>query len=205
VDERSRAHWERIYREKPPTSLPWYQREATVSLDLIKFSRVALDAPLVDVGAGTSTLVDGLLARGHTEVFLLDIADAAFAPTRRRLGPRANDVQYISADIATWRPVHTFGLWHDRALFHFMTEPAARDAYRATLRAALAPRGKVIVGVLGPGGPAQCGGLPVQRYSVEALAQELRPVARLIDSRTEVHRTPAGVAEPYVYALFERA
>jgi hypothetical protein len=183
----------------------WYQLNATTSLDLVAASKVGKASPIVDVGAGASTLVDGLLARGYTEVFLLDVADTAFTPTRRRLAARSAEVQYIVADVATWRPVHRFGLWHDRALFHFMTDAAKRNAYKDTLRAALGPQGKAIVATFALDGPERCSGLPVQRYSAETLAKELGGVLRLLESRQEIHRTPTGATQSFVYGLFERA
>jgi hypothetical protein len=205
ADEVTRAHWERTYAEHAATELSWYQARATVSMELIAASRVGLAEPLVDVGAGASWLVDGLLKRGHSEVSLVDIAESSFAATKRRLGARSAEVQFIAADVATWRPVYRFALWHDRALFHFMTDRAKKDAYRATLRAALGAHGKAIVATFALDGPERCSGLPVCRYSAETLSAELQGVVKMIDSRREVHRTPAGKEQAFVYGLFERA
>ncbi|HEY2511663.1 MAG TPA: class I SAM-dependent methyltransferase [Polyangiaceae bacterium] len=202
--EASLAHWQRIHSERQPTEVSWYQRTPATSLDLVKAARIGKDIPIVDVGAGASTLVDGLLERGYREIYLLDIADAAFASTRRRLGARASHVQTIAADVAAWRPVHTFGLWHDRALFHFMTEPSQRDAYRETLRAALAPTGKAIVATFADDGPSKCSGLPVVRYSPEGLAFEFNGLLTPLESRREQHTTPGGATQSFVYTLFER-
>ena len=204
-DEARRAHWERIHTDRLPTEVSWYQRTAATSLDLVKAARIGADTPIVDVGAGASTFVDGLLERGLREIYLLDIADAAFTRARRRLGARAAEVQTIVADVATWRPVHTFGLWHDRALFHFMTEPGQRDAYRETLRAALAPKGKAIVATFASDGPDKCSGLPVVRYSPEGLAFEFNGLLKPLESRREAHHTPGGATQSFVYTLFERA
>jgi SAM-dependent methyltransferase len=202
----SAPHWDEVYRSRGADEVSWFQPSPVVSLELIAASGVSLEAPVIDVGAGASTLVDGLLARGHRDITLLDVAASAFAPTRTRLGPSAPGVRFIVADVTTWKPERTYGLWHDRAALHFLRERAERDAYRAALTTALRPGGKAIVATFAMDGPERCSGLPVQRYSVESLAGELGAdgTFRLVDSRHEAHRTPAGAIQSFVYVLLEK-
>lgn len=133
-------HWSDVYARRAPAEVSWYQPEATPSLELIEASGASPSAPVVDVGAGASTLVDGLLARGFSDITLVDLAARALERTRERLGARA-EVTYVTADVTAWRPPRTYALWHDRAVFHFLLEAEARAAYRRTLAAALAPGG----------------------------------------------------------------
>ncbi len=198
------THWERVHRTRSPTEVSWYQPSADLSLELIDKSGVKADAPVIDVGAGGSTLVDGLLDRGFSDVSVLDIAASAFDATRARLGDRAGRVRYIVADVTAWLPGRAYALWHDRAAFHFLTEEPLRRAYRDTLRKALAPRGHAIIATFAEDGPERCSGLPVRRYSAEALAAEFAGLLRPVEERRSVHRTPAGGLQSFVFVRFER-
>ena len=161
--------------------------------------------PVIDVGAGSSTLVDGLLDRGFTEVHLLDVAAPAFEAVRSRLGARAECPHYIVADITTWEPTRSFELWHDRAVFHFLTEQSHRLAYRQVLSSALAAGGHAIVATFADDGPERCSGLPVRRYSADALvrANSQDCFARSKERRS-MHRSPGGALQSFVFVLFER-
>ena len=197
------AHWGEVYETRASTELSWFQREATMSLDLIERLHLPAGAPILDVGAGASTLVDDLLAHGHTNLTLLDITEAAFAPVRARLGTR-RDLRYIVADVANWTPEMEYAVWHDRALFHFMTTDEARAAYRHSLAAAVARGDHAVIATFAPDGPERCSGLPVRRYSAEALAKELEDILRLVEVRRELHRTPKGASQPFTFGVFER-
>jgi trans-aconitate methyltransferase len=184
----------------------WFQPEATTSLELIEGTGVALDAPVIDVGAGASLLVDGLLERGFRDITLLDIADAALAETQRRLGPTATDtVRYIAGDITTWTPLRHFAVWHDRAVFHFLTTPGERAAYRRALALALEPGAHAIIATFALDGPERCSGLSVQRYSADTLAAEFAGVLTPVEARSEVHITPKGTPQSFVVVRFVRS
>ena len=157
-----------------------------------------------DVGAGASTLALELLQLGYRDVTLLDVAEPALEVARRRLPHDDPRVSTVVADVTSWEPPRTFALWHDRAVFHFLTEEAQRDAYRRTLRAALVPGSRAILATFALDGPERCSGLPVRRYDAVTLAAELRSVLRPIESRHEVHRTPTGSPQSFLYTLFER-
>jgi len=203
-------HWDDVYASRAADQVSWFQRSPVVSLELLAVAGVPIEAPVIDVGAGGSSLVDELLARGHRDITLLDIATSAFVPTRARLGALAESVRFVVADVTTWKPERTYALWHDRAVFHFQATAEGRLAYRAALSSALAPGGHAIVATFALDGPERCSGLPVQRYSAETLAAELGAgdgdgsTFRLVDSRHEAHRTPGGAIQSFIYVLLAR-
>ncbi len=198
----SKSHWDEVYTAKSTEAVSWYQPHATLSLALIE--RVAgLSAPparLIDVGGGASTLVDDLLERRIASVSVLDISGAALDVARRRLGARAADVQWIEGDITTVAlAACAYDIWHDRAVFHFLTDPAARAAYVDQVRRAVRPGGHVIVAAFAPDGPLQCSGLPVMRYAPESLHAEFGGAFELLEHLSEDHKTPSGAVQHFVY------
>ncbi len=195
-------HWDHIYRTKPPSEVSWFQPEARVSLDLIRRVAPSLDSPIIDVGGGASTLVDGLLDGGYQSVTVLDLAPFALALAQERLGLRAARVSWITSDVLTAPlPEARYALWHDRAVFHFLTRPEDRARYVAQTRRAVRPGGHAIVASFSPEGPARCSGLEVVRYSPDTMHVEFGTGFRLIDSVREDHRTPSGVTQAFVYCL----
>jgi uncharacterized UPF0146 family protein len=198
------AHWERIYGTKSEREVSWYEAVAAVSLDLIAATGVDPAWPIVDVGAGASVLVDGLLERGHSDVTLVDVSKTALEKTRERLGARGRGVRCVTTDITTWAPERKYALWHDRAVFHFLTDEASRAQYRAVMAAALDPGAAAIVATFADDGPERCSGLPVRRYSPEQLAAELSAVLRMVESRRVTHETPSGAEQRFVFGRFVR-
>jgi trans-aconitate methyltransferase len=198
-----KQHWESVYREKAEDAVSWFQAHPEISLELIR-AHCRPGEALVDVGGGASRLVDHLLAAGYADLTVLDISEAALERAGMRLGKAALRVQWRVADITSWQPERRYRLWHDRAVFHFLTEAADRDAYRRNLMQALAPGGHALIASFAPDGPERCSGLPVQRYSPESLARELGEGLRLRESRDETHLTPAGRLQRFQYSVFER-
>ncbi|HEX4299909.1 MAG TPA: class I SAM-dependent methyltransferase [Gammaproteobacteria bacterium] len=199
-----RQHWDEVYRQKAEQDVSWFQAEPALSLDLIRRAGVAKQEPIVDVGAGASRFVDRLLAEGYSDLTVLDIAEAALQKSRARLGSAADRVNWIAADVTCWQPAKRYRLWHDRAVFHFLTEAADRAAYRKTLGSALMPQGIAIIASFALDGPERCSGLPVQRYSPESLAAELGEDFRLLEQKSEAHITPAGKLQLFQYSVFRR-
>ena len=195
-----RAHWENVYRGKPPDAFSWYRPHLEISLDLIERAAAGLNASIIDVGGGESTLVDDLLARGYRNVTVLDISSTALDVTAARLGPVAEQVRWIAADVmqAGLAP-QSYEVWHDRAVFHFLTSDRERHAYVQQAIRAVKPGGHVIVSTFGPDGPHQCSGLEVVRYDAESLHERFGRRFRLIESRQEAHRTPFGTAQQFLY------
>lgn len=201
----SKQHWDEVYAQKADDAVSWFQPRPQIALALIQTAGLDKSDPIIDVGGGASRLVDGLLAAGFTDVTVLDIAAAALQKSCARLGKDAERVQWIAADITRWQPERRYRLWHDRAVFHFLTTPTERLAYRRALGAALAPGGTAVIASFAPDGPERCSGLPVQRYSPETLAAELGVAFRLLDSRREEHLTPAGKVQRFQYSVLRRS
>jgi SAM-dependent methyltransferase len=200
-----KMHWEQVYREKQPNAVSWYQAHPDASLNLIDSVTITPGCPIIDVGGGASTLVDHLLARGFTDITVLDIAAPALAIARERLGPAAAALTWLVADVSRAQlPAARYGLWHDRAVFHFLTEPADQQAYLATLRQALKPGGYVLLATFAPDGPQSCSGLEVVRYSAEALAALLGAEFVPVHTGRDQHQTPAGGHQAFTFALFQR-
>lgn len=198
-----KQHWEQVYRQKPDETLSWFQPRPEISLELIHAAGLQKTDAVIDVGGGASRLVDQLLAEGYTDLTVLDIAEQALITARKRLGNSASQVHWIAADVTAWQPGRSYRLWHDRAVFHFLTDPTERAAYRRNLQAALTPGGTAVIASFAPDGPERCSGLPVQRYSPESLAAELGIEFRLIRHRHETHRTPADRIQQFQYSVFE--
>jgi 2-polyprenyl-3-methyl-5-hydroxy-6-metoxy-1,4-benzoquinol methylase len=201
----AKAHWERIYHTLAPTELTWYQEHPRLSLELIQSIGVSKSAQIIDVGGGTSTLVDELLREGYQHITVLDVAGTALELARQRLGSRAATVTWIEADITTVElPPSYYDVWHDRAVFHFLTQPEERRWYVETIRHALKSEGYVIVATFAPEGPIRCSGLNVVRYSPASLADEFGAEFQLVKSRREVHRTPLGAEQVFQYCAFQK-
>ncbi|MCW5736139.1 MAG: class I SAM-dependent methyltransferase [Enhydrobacter sp.] len=198
-----RDHWEGVYSARAETAVSWYQRHSNQSLAYVT-ATAGKASYVIDIGGGASTLVDDLLERGYANVAVLDISDAALAKAKARLGGRASRVTWIVADITRWRPPRLYGVWHDRAVFHFLTRTEDQDAYITALRAGTERGAAVIVATFALDGPEQCSGLPVQRYSPETLAKRLGAPFVLADQANETHTTPWGTEQRFSYAVFRR-
>jgi SAM-dependent methyltransferase len=198
-------HWENVYETKPPDGVSWFQRHAERSLALIRQSGVPGHGRVIDIGGGASTLVDDLLAQHYEQLTVLDLAGTALATARHRLGPLAEKVHWIEADITKCElPENAFDLWHDRAVFHFLTEPAARAAYVRSVLLAVKPGGYVIVATFAEDGPTRCSGLPVARYHPDELHAEFGAPFTLLRHEKESHLTPAGAVQSFLYCFCRR-
>ena len=194
-------HWEGVYSTKAEDAVSWYQRHSSRSLSYIAAAATPSSA-IIDVGGGASTLVDDLLMRGYSDLSVLDIAGAGLAKARARLGARASKVNWIVADIRQWQPPRRYEIWHDRALFHFLSTDEDRAAYITALRAGTKPGASVILATFAPDGPEKCSSLPVQRYAAEDLAALLGSAFVLQDAALENHETPSGTVQRFSYSLF---
>jgi len=200
-----RAHWENVYQAKAADAVSWFQPSARQSLEMINAAGIEATAPIIDVGGGASVLIDELLGEGFSDVTALDIAAPALKLSQERLGSRACLVHWIVADVLAWKPQRSYGLWHDRAVFHFLTDPQDRMNYRDIVEHALAPNGWLILATFAESGPERCSGLPVHRWSAEALAAEWSDGFELIQTLGEEHRTPSGAVQPFTWCRFRRA
>lgn len=197
-------HWGRVYRTTAEDAVSWFEPEPRASLEALALAGIPSDGALVDVGAGSSRLVEHLLDHGATDLTVVDIAASALETSRARLGPRAAQVDWVVADVTGWRPDRRFDVWHDRALFHFLTEPAQRDGYRAALRQATAPGAWLVVATFAADGPERCSGLPVRRYDGLGLVAEFDEDFAPHDVWRDAHRSPGGVLQPFTWAVMRR-
>jgi hypothetical protein len=191
-------HWDDAYSTRGTEGVSWFQSEPTVSLELIGSLRLDRETPIVDVGGGASVLADRLLARGFTDISVLDLSDVALRAGRQRTGDPTS-VKWLHEDILSWSPARRYGLWHDRGVFHFLTEKDDQRVYLETLTSGLVSGGFVVMGAFAEDGPEHCSGLPVARYSVSALLARLGSRFVPVVSRRELHRTPGGAVQPFTW------
>lgn len=198
-------HWEAVYESKSEREVSWYQPHLEKSLRLIQDCGVGTAGSLIDVGGGASTLVDDLLDAGFLQVTVLDVSGSAIEGVRSRLGSRASSVNWITGDVLTVDlPTAHYDLWHDRAVFHFLTSEDDRATYVRRLTESLRPQGQLVIATFGPDGPTQCSGLDVVRYTAESLGDELGPEFHLVSTEVELHRTPWGATQSFTYCRFQR-
>lgn len=199
---RNKEHWEKVYSTKAPDNVSWFQPHALMSMRLIHDTELGRDAAIIDVGGGASTLVDDLLADGYRAITVLDLSGAALDETRRRLGSKAESVHWMEADItqAALAPCG-FDIWHDRAVFHFLTTDAERKAYVRQVLRVLKPGGYVIMATFGSNGPLQCSGLPVMRYAPQELHAEFGEAFTLLAHEEQLHHTPFGTDQQFIYCI----
>lgn len=199
-----RDHWTTVYDERSPTDVSWYQPEPEPSLRALDRLGGGPSSSFMAIGGGASNLVDALLHRGWRDLTVLDIAASAMEASKGRLGEDAAKVHWEVGDITDWQPSRRYDVWHDRAVFHFLTEPEQREAYRRALSTGVSAGGLVIVATFAPDGPERCSGLPVRRYDAEMLAGELGPSLKLLDSWREDHTTPWGAKQSFNWCAFRR-
>jgi trans-aconitate methyltransferase len=197
-------HWENVHTTKGENEVSWFQENPTPSLELMTLAAATPSMAVIDIGGGASRLVDVLVATGFQAVTVLDLSEAALATAKARLGDRANQVEWIVADVTTWEPQQVYDLWHDRAAFHFLTEEHDRRAYVSRLNEAVKPGGHAIIATFAPDGPERCSGLPVMRYNAESLGRALGSVFELVETRRYEHLTPWGSEQRFQFSLFRR-
>lgn len=196
----TKTHWDKVYTTKAPDAVSWYRAHLETSLALIERAVDARSASIIDVGGGESTLVDDLLLRGYKNVTVLDVSQGAIDLTKGRLGAAAEQVRWLVADITKIElELGAYDLWHDRAVFHFLTDREQRTAYVRQVARSVKPGGHIIVSTFGPEGPTKCSGLEVMRYDAESLHREFGARFRLIESSKEVHHTPFGTTQQFLY------
>ncbi len=198
----TKNHWEQVYTAKAPEAVSWYAPHLAESLAYIKRTGLSTDAAVIDVGGGEATLVDDLFDAGYGDVTVLDISAKALEVCQQRIGDRATKANWLAADVLTHAfAQHRLDIWHDRAVFHFLISDEQRQAYVRQVLRALKPGGFAIVGTFGPHGPEQCSGLPVMRYAPNELHGTFGGRFKLVDSSVDVHMTPWGSPQEFVYCF----
>ena len=198
------AHWQGVYSSKNETEVSWFEQSPAISLELIHRSGVDTGASIIDIGGGASRLVDALLDDGYRAISILDLSGKALSVARTRLGPRASQVTWIESDVTQWEPEQKYDLWHDRAAFHFLTDPTERRAYVERLTRGTSPGSQVIVGTFALDGPDRCSGLPVARHDANSLKQVLGKSFELKQTRPYEHRTPGGGIQRFQFSRFRK-
>lgn len=199
----AKTHWENVYTTKTPDQVSWYRPHLEMSRSLIEEAGRGVSASIIDVGGGESSLVDDLLARGYQNITVLDISHTAIEVTKKRLKEAADRVRWITADVTKVElEPSAYDVWHDRAVFHFLASRTQRATYVNTVRDAVKQGGHVIVSTFGPEGPKKCSGLDVIRYDAESLHDQFGTRFRLVESLKELHQTPFGTAQQFVYCVF---
>ena len=197
-------HWEKIYKEKSPLEVSWYQNKPSVSLSIVNTLPISKNDDLIDVGGGASTLVDYLIEQGFKNISVLDLSSNALTLAKQRLGEKSQQVNWQITDITQFIPVTTYSLWHDRAVFHFLTKKSEREKYKEALASAINVGGYLIIAAFAIGGPTKCSGLDIVQYDTEKIKQEFGADFKLIDEKSEVHITPAGREQLFGYYVFTK-
>ena len=208
-----KSHWENVYATRGEREVSWFQEDPAPSLELIALAGLSEGASVIDIGGGASRLVDALVERNIGQVTVLDLSAAALDAAKERLkqrlkdrfGSKAAGVEWVPADVTTWEPTWTYDLWHDRAAFHFLTDPADRSAYVERLKKAVKRGGYVIIGTFALDGPEKCSGLPIVRYDAASLSTILGSDFELIDALRHDHATPWGAVQRFQFSTFRRS
>ena len=199
-----KKHWGDVYQEKLHSELSWYQKEPKLSLEFIRCTNVASNDAIIDVGGGASVLVDYLSKESFTNLTVLDISENAIAVAKKRLGDTAKSIEWIVSDITQFDTSQKFSLWHDRALFHFLTDPSDREIYVKALIKAIRTEGHLIIATFATGGPEKCSGLEIVQYDSEKMIAELGDNFSLVEERKEIHITPANNEQEFIFFHFLR-
>jgi SAM-dependent methyltransferase len=204
AEDHGKALWQTIHRTRDAASFAWYQATPTISIELIQSFGTGLAAPLIDVGGGSSLLVDQLLDAGYTDLTVLDISEEALAVAKKRSSVSVGAVEWIVADITEYSFARTYEIWHDRAAFHFLTDLDSQQRYVDQMHTHLRIGGIAIIATFAPDGPEQCSGLPVQRYSEDTLSESLGSQFRPLRFEREAHTTPQGRIQHFLYGCYQR-
>ena len=204
TSESRKSHWETVYRNKRESEMSWYQETPAPTLELLTLTCAVPRTSIIDIGGGASSLAAVLVGRGYQDLTVLDISESALAAARNRLGDKGSYIRWVAADVTNWEPSRTYEIWHDRAAFHFLTDPADRAAYVDRLSRALADGGHAIIGTFALDGPEKCSGLPVARYDPKNLGAVLGDDFVLIDTRRHDHLTPWGTTQHFQFSTFRK-
>ncbi|MCP4186911.1 MAG: methyltransferase domain-containing protein [Gammaproteobacteria bacterium] len=199
-----KQHWERVYKEKSHLEVSWYQGKPMTSLSLIKNLSLDKNDRLVDIGGGASTLIDCLLDEGFENCTVLDISDFALELAKKHLGKKSASVNWRAEDVIDFAPEFSYTLWHDRAVFHFLTDRQDREKYKKVLASSVSTGGYVIIAAFALAGPTKCSGLDIVRYDAQKMEDELGPRFNLVDEKTETHITPSGVEQLFGFYVFRK-
>ncbi len=199
-----KEHWEDIYQTKQLNEVSWFQPKPETSLDFFKQFNVPTTAKVIDIGGGDSFLVDHLIELGYQDITVLDISKAALDRAKKRLGSRASQVNWIVADVATFKPTEKYDFWHDRAAFHFLTQKKEITSYLETIQKHIKSSGILILGTFSDQGPKKCSGIEIKQYSETTMTEKLKMFFEKIQCITVDHKTPSGTSQNFIFCSFRR-
>lgn len=199
-----KKHWETVYQTKDTTKVGWFQPKPQISLNMISKTGISVESSILDVGGGDSLLVDRLLDMGFKDITILDISSSALEKAKERLGPSGSNIHWIVSDMLQFKPDRKFTLWHDRAVFHFLTDQNEREAYRGLVESSITPGGYLVIMTFSKSGPKSCSGLPVQQYDIQDLENFFHKEFELIEGKNYDHLTPSGSVQNYTICLFRK-
>jgi 2-polyprenyl-3-methyl-5-hydroxy-6-metoxy-1,4-benzoquinol methylase len=199
-----KTHWEDIYSDQSPLEVSWFQKEPFLSLQLISNTGFSTEAAIIDIGGGASLLVDRLVEQGFRHLAVLDISATALNHTKQRLGPAAKQIEWFETDVTSFQAPHQYDIWHDRAVFHFLTDATDRKRYVKTLKQTLKSGGNLIIAAFAIGGPTKCSGLDIVQYDAKKLIAELGDGFTLLEENSETHTTPTKQEQQFAYFRFVR-
>ena len=198
-------HWQSVYENNTPTAVSWFQKEPTLSLHIIKNTGIAHNKPIIDIGGGASLLVDRLQDRGYSNLSVLDISSKSLKHARQRLGKRSETIEWLTTDVSEFIPPQQYFLWHDRAVFHFLTNKSDRKKYIKTLEKSVHPKGHIIIATFAIGGPTKCSGLDIVQYDEASLLVEFEDKYQLVSHTSETHVTPGGGKQQFSYFRLKKS
>lgn len=202
MNEGNKIHWQNIYTNKQPNEVSWTQLIPQSSLDYINSFKLFRTASIIDVGGGESHLIDYLLRDGYTNISVLDISSMALVKTKNRLGKHAGNVKWIEADIINFNPAEDYDVWHDRAVFHFLTSPVEKEKYISIVNANV--KEYLVMATFSTDGPLKCSGLAIQQYTAASLQELFKENFILIFTKTEDHITPFNTKQNFLWCVFRR-
>ncbi len=200
-----RAHWQNVYATKSEDAVSWFEESPAVSLELVRATGASATTSIIDIGGGASRLVDALVRDGFESVTVLDLSEKALELARARLGAASKKARWIVADVTTWQPQETYDVWHDRAAFHFLTQPSERAAYARCVASAVRSGGHVIIGTFALDGPERCSGLDVVRHDEASISKVLGRSFDLVEARRVDHKTPSGAIQHFQFSRYRRS
>lgn len=200
----NKSHWENVFATKNPNEVSWTQKYPKTSMDYIESLNLSKTANIIDIGGGDSNLVDALLEKGYENIWVLDISEFALERAKKRLGDKANSVHWIVSDITEFKSEVAFDFWHDRAVFHFLTEQESIDKYLAIINNAIADNGNFLLGTFSENGPLKCSGLEIKQYSENTMKQTFSENFEAVKCFTENHKTPFDTVQNFQFCGFKK-
>lgn len=199
-----KEHWENIYNTKRFNNLSWYQPKPTIAINFLKQHNLPKNSHIIDVGGGDSYFVDYLLKMGYKNITVLDISEKAINKAQKRLGEKANTIQWVVSDIINYKSINQFDFWYDRAVFHFLTKEKEIDQYGNLVKKFIKTNGFLLIGTFSEQGPKKCSGIPIKQYSEKSMNSLLKDSFKMLDHKRSNHKTPSNTSQNFIFCTFKK-